>query len=595
MTDLMTRIAALPPERRQLLDALLQQSRHEPAARTAYAAPRSPIEEALATIWSAVLGVERVGIHDSFFELGGDSIHSIQIVARARQAGIHLTNSLLFDHPTIARLSEVVTTGPAASPMDAAADDGDAPLTPIQHWFFELPLRDVNHWNQAVLLRTSWGAVDEPAVRAAFGAIVARHDALRLRFQRDHDGWRQGRGTALAPVSVVDLGTIVGDAGPVAARRLIDAVVRAAQRSLHLQRGPIVRLVLFRRGVDAPHLALLLAHHLVADAVSFRTQIEELSVETARARRGEAPSSPAPSATFAAWARYADQRAGAADVREEMDYWEQQLRDVAQPPADAPDGTNLERDARRHTITFDEADTSALRRARAAGLAPVRDILLAALYRTLAAWTGQPRIGLWLEGHGRDIAALDLSRTVGWLTTLFPVTFTSSHPDRPEALLHDVRQRLEAIPNGGQGFGLLRYCHPVPTVRASLVSGRGATSADVLFNYLGIVDELRGDAAGLAVEDDAPEGQYDPAGERPHALQVYGGIYHGRLIMHWRYSGARYRPGTIAAWADVFAGHVRSFIARAAGRDALPEAVVGNVTLTGEDIAAIVAAHEECR
>jgi non-ribosomal peptide synthase protein (TIGR01720 family) len=599
MNDLMARIASLPPARRQLLDALLQQQRAAPTISSNYVAPRTPVEATLAEIWTSVLGVDRVGIDDNFFELGGDSIHSIQIIARARRAGLRLTNTQLFEHPTIARLSAVAVPVRETTAI-AAVPEGDVPLTPIQHWFFAQPIHLRDHWNQTVVLNTPWTMPDEPAVRRAWTAAVARHEALRLRFARDGASWRQ---------YVVDTDTIAGAPATVDLTQvsvaslppLVDAVVRDTQRSLHLAAGPVVRLILIRRPARMTHLAMVVAHHLVIDAVSCRTLVEELSQATVADldapdanERGQGELARQPraqhdaSVSFPAWTRRVVEHASSGSLRAEVSYWQRQLTELATLPVDDADGRNRECDARTCTITLNEADTTALRRARPGGATSAQHLLLAALCRTLMNATGQRRIGLWLEGHGRDDDEIDLSRTVGWLTTLFPVAFESEPLTTPERLLADVRRTLAAIPNKGRGFGLLRYLQPDPAVRA-VVAGRGS---DVLFNYLGVFDDPRAHAAGFTIENAAPRGQYDPQSERPFALQVYGGIYRGCLVVHWTYSAARHRPDTIASWANAFRDHVRALASRPAADTDLADAVVGDVTLTRADLAAIVAAHE---
>jgi non-ribosomal peptide synthase protein (TIGR01720 family) len=641
MNEFAKRIAALPPARRQLLDALLQQNRAHHARQEEYAAPRGEVERTLAEIWGLVLGVAHVGIHDSFFDMGGDSIHSIQIIAKARQAGIRFTNTQLFDHPTIASLSPQVSLGHEPSATHAAPA-GEIPLTPIQRWFFDQRLTNVHHWNQAVLLRSSWGLADEPTLRAAFQTVVASHDALRVRFERRETAWRQVPAptaadgiavaapaanatddavithTTTAATAVTAAGTggaaaharvtahtapsdtasfSIVDLASIAADRLDDvirSIVAAAQRSLDISNGPLIRLVLFRVG-DASCRVLLLAHHLVADAVSFRCLLEDLA---AQLTGGVAPTA----TPFAAWARHAHAVAQSDATAADSGFWQRQLEEVPRLPRDFAGGTNLERDARRCTITLDQTETTALRRAQAAIGASVQDILLTALYRAIAGWTQQRRVGVWLEGHGRDAAALDLSRTIGWLTALFPLCLESDPSARTEQILRDVQQAMRAIPARGLGFGLLRYLHRDAAIRDA-VAARGP---EVLFNYLGVLDTTpaasTADAStppALVIEDALPDGLYDPDGERPQLLQVYGGIYNGRLVMHWAYSAAFHRPQTIDNCAQAFLTYVRDIARRVSTSPAaelpvavIEQSVIGQTTISPHDLAAIVAMHE---
>ena len=166
-----------------------------------YTAPRTAIEETLARIWKEVLGVEKVGVTDNFFALGGDSILSIQVVGRARQHGLMITPRQLFEHQTLAALAVVAETGIAAAQAVSAeqgAVSGDVPLTPIQRWFFDLPLPNPHHWNQSILLEAR-SILDPDLLEQAVVRLVAHHDALRMRFAKTDSavhaetaaGWRQ--------------------------------------------------------------------------------------------------------------------------------------------------------------------------------------------------------------------------------------------------------------------------------------------------------------------------------------------------------------------------------------------------------------------
>jgi non-ribosomal peptide synthase protein (TIGR01720 family) len=587
MSDLADRIAALPPARRQLLDALLQ---HQPGARpasTAYVAPRTTIEATLAAIWATVLGVERVGVHDSFFDLGGDSIQSIQIVAKARRAGLHLTNTQLFEQPTIARLAPVVSTASAEEPMPLAAT-GEIPLTPIQHWFFGLNLRNVHHWNQAVLLRTAWDGGDERTLRRACTRIGARDEALRVRFRQEDGVWRQIAGQPAEQMfSAIDL-TALDD---VRQEQSLSRLVDEAQRSLHLTDGPLMRVIVIRRR-DRDRHVLLVAHHLIADAVSFRLLVDDLAAARDQRHLGETSMIGSGSAPFSAWSRHLQALAASPALVQEVDYWRAQLADVPPPPIDYPGGRNRERDAHCLTERWDTADTAALRGAHDRLGGSVYECLLAALALTLTSWTGERRIGLWLEGHGRDDEALDLTHTIGWLTTLFPLRVDVAGSLDPARVVSDIQRSLRTVPRKGLGFGVLRYLSRDAEVRAAL-SGPGP---DVLFNYLGVLDEGRGGRADIRVEREMAGRLYDPDGERPQRLQIYGGIVRDQLVLHWAFSTDLHRIDTIQTLAGRFRSALRAVIesrheAMPGAEDEAP-AIHIDPSVPAEDVAAVLAQQE---
>ncbi|HFQ93913.1 MAG TPA: non-ribosomal peptide synthetase, partial [Anaerolineae bacterium] len=240
------------------------QSRPELAAD--FVAPRTPQEAALADVWAQLLGLEQVGVYDNFFELGGDSILSIQVIARAKQAGIHLTPKQLFQHPTIAELAAVAGSGPVIQ-AEQGIVTGDVPLTPIQRWFFEQNLPQPHHWNQAMLLEVT-ADLNSALLETAVSHLLTHHDALRLRFRRDGDGWRQHNA---APDDEIPFGHI--DLSDLPAERRMDALQAQAaflQTSLDLAYGPLLRIAYFTMGDGQPNYLLFIIHHLAVDSISWR-------------------------------------------------------------------------------------------------------------------------------------------------------------------------------------------------------------------------------------------------------------------------------------------------------------------------------------
>src|SRR6185369_2229730 len=237
-----------------------------------FTAPRTDAEKTLAQIWSNVLGVERVGVHDNFFDLGGDSILSIQIIARANQAGLALTPRQLFQHQTVAELATVAGVN-VATQAEQGIVTGPVPLTPIQARFFELDQPELHHYNQSMLLEVKEPA-DAPVLQRAIELLLVQHDALRLRYQRTHDGWTQNivAPDGVVPFELIDLSTLSE-----AEQRI--AIAEHAARlhaSLDLQKGPLLRTALFDRGAQQNSYLLVVIHHLAVDGVSWRILLEDL-------------------------------------------------------------------------------------------------------------------------------------------------------------------------------------------------------------------------------------------------------------------------------------------------------------------------------
>ncbi|HEX7024891.1 MAG TPA: condensation domain-containing protein, partial [Gemmatimonadales bacterium] len=528
------------------------------ATGTPYAPPQGPTEERLAAIWAEVLRLDRVGRHDNFFALGGDSILSIQIVARATQAGLPLTPRHLFQHQSIAELAAVVGTGPARS-AEQGPVQGDAPLTPIQAWFFDQAWTEPHHFNQAFLLSVAPDLAPD-RLRQVLHTLRAQHDALRLRFHREADHWRQTHAAPDAPLpfGVVDLAALP----PAAQAAAIEQVSAAQQARLDLAHGPLWRSVLFTRGEGQPGRLLLVIHHLAVDGVSWRILLDDLQQAYARLGRGEPPALPPKTTAFKTWAEQLDAYAVSDRLRPELAYW-QGLRGPAAPlprDAEAPPEANTVAAADHVAVTLDRASTRALLQ----DVPPVyrtriNDVLLTALAQTLARWSGVRTLWVNLEGHGREelFEGVDLSRTVGWFTTLYPVRLDLT-ADTPGEALKAIKEQLRAIPQGGIGYGVLRYRHPDPAVRASLAA---LPAPELSFNYLGQLDTLIGGDLLLGL---APEGSgllYSPRGQRPHLLDINGFIADGQLQLDWAYCPAVHRRATVEALAQGFLDALQALIA----------------------------------
>ena len=515
----------------------------------AYMAPGGEVEEALCAVLAETLRLERVGVNESFFELGGDSILSIEVVSRARRRGLRLTPRQLFEHPAVSTLARVVEReGPAA----AASQDtvaGEAPLTPIQRRFFAEERPSRHHFNQALLLVPARPLHGELVTRAV-AALVTHHDALRLRFRQAAGGaWTTAHEApgAPAPVTVFDLSGL-----PAGARkRTLEAAADQVQRSLHIACGPLLRVGWFEPGGGEPGRLLVAAHHLVVDGVSWRILLEDLESACAQLVRGEPVRLPPKTAAWKEWAERLARYAGSGAVRAEAVYWrEQAAMEVARLPLDDPSGEDPVADARSVAVALSAEETEALlREVPAAYRTRIDDVLLCALAAALARWTGELRVRLELEGHGREeetVGGVDVSRTVGWFTTLYPVVLELPECGRPGVALRAVKERLRAVPGRGIGYGLLRWG---PGENAA--EPAGAPGAEVSFNYLGQLDGSASADAFFAFAEESAGAEVDGRSPRSHRLEVVGAVRGGRLEMRIGYGAAvlhRETAERLAAW-----------------------------------------------
>jgi len=504
--------------------------------------PRTPTEATLAAIWQQVLGLAQVGVTDNFFQVGGDSIISIQIVSRARAAGLQLTPKDLFQHQTIAGLASVVRVVQQTQ-AEQGIVTGALPLTPIQHRFFAQQWREPHHFNQAFLLELA-PTVNQAWLQAAVRALLTQHDALRLRFEQQGDGWQPMivEPTPDGPFTVFNLSAVTEHEWPVVLAEQANAV----QASLNLAQGPLVRVALFQTSTTN-HL-LFVIHHLAVDGVSWRILLEDLQTVYQQLAQGDAIQLPAKSTSFKAWATLLQEK-GPHAVADERVYWMQLV--TAQHsalPIDFHLGPNNQGSSAHITTRLDRAQTAALlNQAPAIYHTQINDLLLTALLLAFQSWTGQTELLIELEGHGRedlfstdDALDVDLSRTVGWFTTIFPVCLEGTSADIG-TLIKQVKEQLRQIPRRGIGYGILRYLDGDKTL---------ATNAEVRFNYLGQFAPIAAGSLIQALTTEATGLTRSPHGLRTTLLDINASVVEGELQVNWSYSRNYHRAETIQQVAD---------------------------------------------
>lgn len=521
--------------------------------------PQTPVQATLVDIWREVLGVPAVGIHDNLFDLGGDSILIIQIVARAREAGLRLAPNQLFDHQTIAALAEVAVAAEpsAAASAEQGAIEGPAPLAPMQAWFFEQAFADAHHFNQSVCLEVPADGCDPAAVAAATRAVVAHHDALRLRFAE-----RDGRWTAeyapvpdAAPFLTIDLRHVPADQHDGHLRHAIDA----CQASFNLSTGPLCQVRLLQLGGGRPWRLLVVAHHLVMDGVSWRILIGDLATAYTQITRGEPVSLPAKTTSFRSWAT----RIGEVSARLTPEYWLATGAGGATPmPTDRPAaaGATLVASARTITRTLDaDLTTALLQEVPRAYTTEINDVLLAGLAMTFQTWTGRDDLLLDLEGHGREelIDDADLSRTVGWFTAQFPVRLRLPAGTAPGDAIKSIKEQLRAVPDRGAGFGVLRYLSGDAALVTALTQ---LPSPEVLFNYFGQAGRVLVPGLQWSLLPGAVGGDISPRARRPHLLEINAMVADGCLGVTWTFSEAVHDAGTIEQLATQYDQTLRALV-----------------------------------
>jgi bacitracin synthase 3 len=519
MPTIFVQLAALPltangkTDRKKLLDT----DGLEVATGVEYSPPRNAKEDHLVAVYEEILKKQRVGIKDDFFMLGGDSIKSILVVSRLRQRGYTLTIGDILLYPVVEQLAgrmELVSRS-----IFQGAVEGLVRLTPVQASFFQQQSTDLHHYNQSVLLQSRITLAEE-GLKAVLSKIMEHHDALRMVYRQTPEGWQQEN-------KAVNLGYSLEVITPASQTDFLIHCERI-QSSFDLENGPLFKAVLFR-GQTGDRL-LLVAHHLVIDGVSWRILFEDFSSLYQQYLAGEAMTLPLKTDALSYWQEQQAVYAESEALHKEEAYWSALEATHVQPlPVDHQDSANLMDDVTSTSILLEEdITTKLLTCCYKAYRTEVNDVLLTALGQTIQEFFGINKVMVKLEGHGRENIGtdIDITRTVGWFTTSYPVALDMGNTTDSIQQLIAVKESLHRIPNKGIGYGILRY----------MGDRNYKLNPEIIFNYLGDF------GAGVKTE----EGD---------ALFVFSGESHGR-----RFSGHMYRSCLLTVSGMIVGGKLRLLI-----------------------------------
>lgn len=505
-------------------------------------AAQTLIESNLCQIWSDLLGVP-VGIHDNFFDLGGDSILSLQIIARANQIGLRFSPRQLFQHQTIAELALVVET---SAPANQNIITGNVPLTPIQKWFFAQELTNPHHFNQALILKVETG-LNPDQLASSLQILWKHHDALRLRFEclnGDTSQWRQfhadvdsNHAIALKTVDLTHLS--VSDQ-----TKAIAAIGEQLQASLDLS-SQLWRSVLFRLGNQQTDRLLLISHHLVIDGFSWQTLLADLCQVYNQIQQQQQPQLPLKTTAFQDWANYLISNVNPDPSNQsELDYWTKQTG-VPIPSLDEPASNTVESSQEVHIKLEAETTQALLKTLDRSRPHHLTAILLHSIFTACQQWTTHETLAIALESYGRDVPFRDvnLSRTIGWFTHIFPVclqaTSTAPYPER----IQQIEAQLQAVPENGLNYGILRYLRTEPLLKDQV-------QPEIKFNYLGSIDRLKQSfILGLATESIGKT--TSPQNQRTYAIEINSWLSQNQLHLSWIYSQNLHQRSTVEHLAQM--------------------------------------------
>lgn len=504
-----------------------------------YEAPRNRIEQLLVGIWADILKVskDKIGIHDSFFDMGGDSLMAIQFACAAQEHHLQFETNTLFENRTIAALASVATIGSGQKKeVDQSPVKGRFPLMPRQAKFFADGFANPHHWNRFVLFSANH-RMEEGALRAAIDQVLMHHDGLRVRFVQEEDGtWMQESDDRLPDAEYFHVYETADEAEMI--KR-----INHHHAALDLGRPPLIQAVLIHTGPDSGNLAIL-AHHLLLDMVTSRILFEDLIKAYEFNRRGISAALPPKTHALKDWATHIASNAASTNYDHSLERWRNcPQAPVPTIPLEFPDkqDQNTERYARTHSFAISAAATDhLLRDISAASSYRIQDVSIAALYRVLAEWTGENVLYFNTCGHGRDTSNgdFDISRTVGWLNTVYPVHLICSEGPF-EVVLDQIKTQMDRLLPDNGDYNILRYQVKHPDIVKH-------PSPQIFFNYVSQIDAFIPE--GLPLQPiPSPTGIQvaDPQNHMCYLLYFEAGVMGGQLAVNLTYSEAIFSQQTI--------------------------------------------------
>jgi non-ribosomal peptide synthase protein (TIGR01720 family) len=537
--NVFVRLDALPltPNEKVNKSALPEPQGLRPEMATEYVEPSNEIQHILVEVWQETLAVDKIGINDNFFDLGGDSIICLQVVGRLKKRGYDIRPRDIFENQTIEELAVIVEKA-SASKAEQGVVTGQAPLTPVQRWFFSQKINNPDWFNQAIVLRTKMN-IDSTALKSALSAVQHHHDALRARFADDMQEFMP----LIDDINFVE--KVCTD------KESLENEINSLQSSLDIKEGRVFGAGLFKGLLKGDYLCIF-AHHLVVDAVSWRVIFDDLMNAYISFSKNEEPAFPEKTTSFKDWAIMLGDYASKNGFDEETAFWKNELsEECGKLIVDHALGSNDIKSIETVTLNLSEFLTGhLLKDAGNAFNTDVNDILMCALMKTLSSAMNSEKVMFTLEGHGRQeiIEGADVSRTAGWFTTLYPVVLTMPEGDTAKQIRY-VKEKLRSIPEKGINFGIISYLKGLlPDVHA-----------EVSMNYLGQMN-AQGMTEAFEYVDDLNVYPSDPKNIRAHLIDITCKVESGVLLAAFMYSKNLFRQETIDSLAAAFMANLEAVI-----------------------------------
>jgi amino acid adenylation domain-containing protein/non-ribosomal peptide synthase protein (TIGR01720 family) len=519
-----------------------------------YIAPRNEIEEELANIWKDLLGLEKVGVYDNFFELGGDSILTIQVVSRAGRLGYNLQAKDLFLHQTIHKLSHILTERKETESLaEQGVLTGNAGLLPIQKWFFSKEHKDVSHYNQSVILKLN-KAVSEQELSIAMNKILEAHDALRFKYVKQKLEWIQTYSDINSSIKVEDLSQLSKDDFEFS----LNVLAESYQKSLDIEQGELVKWIFIKTPQeDDANRFIMIVHHLAIDGVSWRIILEDLDLMLRNINLNETDKEVKKTSSYRQWSDEL-MRLGQTDrIKNQFNYWQNVISFYSPLTFENVSITLITaKDISRFSNFLSQTQTDhLLHSVSKAYNTEINDILLLAFAEVFTRFSKRNDLVIGLEGHGRELEAssIDISRTVGWFTNLYPVHLNIGNETNIGENIKSIKEQLRQVPAKGMGFGILKYLNELDELK-------GNDPWDIVFNYLGQLDNTGANSewfkpSAESIGSDIGEEQII---NEKISLNCY--VHDGKLIVNWNYSKLHFEASIIKDFAEQFISNLEMII-----------------------------------
>lgn len=505
----------------------------------------SSVERVLLQTVADVLQLDALRIDDHFFHLGGDSIKAIQITARLSQHGLSLKARDILAYPTLRQMALCITAAGTALPAQEA-HSGSIATPPIIAWFLAQNFLNPHFYNQSIFLQLK-RSIDVADLTDVMTQLVLHHDALRINYDPQADSLFYNARHLHEPCSVT-VHDLAADPAALQQERM-RRICEETKAGLDLEQDLLVKACLFDLGADQRYLFLTL-HHVIVDGVSWRILCNDLHLLLTQRLGGQQFQLPPKSHSYQLWA---EQLAAAAHAiaEDELAYWQAQIEQQDRVPAGLLAATALQDCATARTAIDAETTAQLLTQANAAFGTEPQDLLLVAFAQAASVLLGHADLPVMLEGHGRETLAgdLDLSRTVGWFTSMYPVHVQLSGAGGAEDI-KAIKEQLRRVPNKGIGFGILRH----RLGRLDIDESRY-----IRFNYLGEIGSgFTTDLFELALQEHGSES--DPRNHLPCRLDINCYIFQRRLIIVVTYKRHEWPTAAIQSFLTTWSDHLHSVI-----------------------------------